>query len=100
LKKLPCDSQFTLKRNNRLDNCLVSYENLSIRSGREHTLHEFGINVPPGYKMTVTPQNLIYLPIDCDEISTLSISIVDQKGDLVNLRGENVSIRVHIRLIE
>jgi len=62
-----------------------------------HTLHEFGINVPPGYKRTVTPHNLIYLPINCDEIST---RIVDQNGDLVNLRGENVSIRMHIRLIE
>jgi len=61
-----------------------------------HTLHEFGINVPPGYKMTVTPHNLIYLPINCDEISTLSIRIVDQNGDLVNLRGENVSVRMHV----
>jgi len=65
-----------------------------------HTLHEFGINVPPGYKMTVTLHNLNYLPINCDEISTLSIRIVDQNGDLVNLRSENVLIRIHIRLIE
>jgi len=65
-----------------------------------HTLHEFGNNVSPGYKMTVTPQTQIYLPINCDEISTLSIRIVHQNGDLVNLRGENVSIRMHIRLIE
>jgi len=65
-----------------------------------HTLHEFGIYVPPGYKMTVTPHNLIYLSIHCDEISTLSIRTVDQIGDLVNLRGENVSTRMHVRLIE
>jgi len=50
--------------------------------------------------MTVTPHNLIYLPINFDEISTLSIRIVDQNGDLVNLRGENVPIRMHIRLIK
>jgi len=36
-----------------------------------HTLHEFVINVPPGYEMTGTPHNLIYLPINCDEISYL-----------------------------
>jgi len=64
-----------------------------VDSTPNHTLHEFGINVPPGYKMTVTPHNLIYLPINCDEISTSSIRIVDQNGYLVNLRGENVSIR-------
>jgi len=65
-----------------------------------HTLHEFGINVPPVYKTTVAPHNLIYLPINCDEMSTQSIRIVDQNGDLVNLRGENVLIRMHIRVIE
>jgi len=37
-----------------------------------HTLHEFGINVPPVYKMTLTTHNLIYLSINCDEISTIS----------------------------
>jgi len=50
--------------------------------------------------MTVTPNNLIYLSINCDEMSTLFIRIVDQNGDLVNLRGKNVSICMHIRLIE
>jgi len=65
-----------------------------------HTLYEFGINVSARYKIIVTPLNLIYLPINCDEIRPLSIHIVDQNGDLVNLRGENVSIRMHIRLIE
>jgi len=40
--------------------------------------------------MTVTPHNPIYIPINCDEISTLFIRIVDQNGDLVNRRGENV----------
>jgi len=65
-----------------------------------HTLHEFGINDLPGYKIPVTPHNLIYFPINCDEISTLSIRIVDQNGDLVYLRGENVLIRMHIWLIE
>jgi len=49
-----------------------------------HTLHEFVINVPPKYKMTVTPHNLIYLPINYDEISTLSIRIVVHSDDLVN----------------
>jgi len=64
-----------------------------------HTVHEFGVNVPPEYKMTVTSHNLIYLPINCT-LSTLSIRIIDQNGDLVNLRGESVSICMHIRSIE
>jgi len=44
----------------------------------------FGINLPPGYKMTVTPHNLIYFLIKSDEICTLSLLIVDQNHDLVN----------------
>lgn len=62
-----------------------------------HVLHEFGINVPPGYKMNITPRNLIYLPVNCREISTLEVRITDQDGELVNLRGETVSIRLHLR---
>lgn len=65
-----------------------------------HVLHEFGINVPPGYKMNITPRNLIYLPVNTREISTLQIRITDQNGDLINLRGETVSIRLHLRATE
>jgi len=46
-----------------------------------HTLHKFSFNCPPGYKMTVTPHNLTYLQINSEEISTLSIRIVDQNSD-------------------
>jgi len=38
-----------------------------------HTLHEFGINVPPGYKMTVTLHIIINLSINCDEIKVKHI---------------------------
>lgn len=71
-----------------------------IDSGQDHTLYEFGINVPPGYKMSVTPNNLIYLPVNTREIRTLSMHITDQNGDLINLRGEKFTIRMHLRLIQ
>jgi len=50
--------------------------------------------------MNITPHNLIYLPVNTIEISTLSIHITDQNGELINLRGENYSIRLHLRLIQ
>lgn len=62
-----------------------------------HVLHEFGIDVPPGYKMDVIPKNLIYLPVTTNRISSLTISIVDQNGNLINLRGEEVTLRLHLR---
>jgi len=49
--------------------------------------------------MNITPHNLIYLPVNTREISTLSIRITDQNGELINLRGENYTIRLHLRLL-
>lgn len=62
-----------------------------------HTLHEFAINVPPGYKMDEIPRNLIYLPVNVKEISSLSIRIVDQEGRLINFRGEEITLRLHLK---
>jgi len=71
-----------------------------IDSRQDHSFYEFGINVPPVYKMNITPHNLIYLPVDTREISTLSIHITDQNGELINLRGENYTFRLYLRLIQ
>jgi len=71
-----------------------------IDSRQDHSLYEFGINVPPGYKLNITSHNLIYLPVNTREISTLSIHITDQNGELINLRGENYTIRLNLRLIQ
>jgi len=50
--------------------------------------------------MNITPHNLIYLPVNTREISTLSIHITDQNGELINLRGENYTFRLYLRLIQ
>lgn len=62
-----------------------------------HSIHEFAINVPPGYKMDEIPRNLIYLPVNIKEISTLTVWIVDQEGRLINFRGEEITLRLHLR---
>lgn len=71
--------------------------NTYINNSHAHTLHEFAINVPPGYKMDEIPKNLIYLPVNCEEISSLTVRIVDQHGDLINFRGEEIVLRLHLR---
>lgn len=68
-----------------------------INGARAHTIHEFGINVSPGYKMDESPRNLIYLPINTKEISSITVSIVDQNSDYINFRGENITLRLHLR---
>lgn len=68
-----------------------------VNNSPSHVIHEFGISVPPGYKIQETPSNLIYMKVNVKEISCLKICIVDQKGDLVNLRGEEITLRLHLR---
>lgn len=71
--------------------------NTYLNNAHAHTLHEFSINVPPGYKIDEIPKNLIYLPINCREISSLTLRVIDQHGDLINFRGEEITIRIHLR---
>ena len=69
-------------------------------NGRRHpTIYSFFPGVSPGYKIIETPANLVYLPITLDTIYSLQTTLTDQNGNLLNLRGENVSIRFHVREI-
>ena len=62
-----------------------------------HTIHEFAMNVPPGYKLSNTTTHVIYFPVVVRNVTDITIRIVDQNGQLINLRGEEILIRLHIR---
>lgn len=70
-----------------------AYEN-----GKEsHTIHEFYPQVGPGYKMVEIPRTIIYLPLNTKRITTIAVALRDQDGRLLNLRGELLSVRLHLK---
>lgn len=64
-----------------------------------HTIHEFFPAVAPGFKIIEVPTQVIYLPVTVKTINHLQLRIVDQDGNLVNFRGEVITIRLHIKSI-
>jgi len=53
----------------------------------------------PGYKIIEARRVLIYIPITLQTLSSMETKLQDQNGKLINLRGEELSIRFHIREI-
>lgn len=64
-----------------------------------HTIHQFSPRVPPGYKIVEVPQNVIYFPVTVKNIRTLNLSIIDQENNIINFRGETITIRLHIKKV-
>lgn len=62
-----------------------------------HTIHEFSPTVEPGYKIVEVPRNVIYLPVNVKQITSISLRLVDQDGDLINFRDELITVRLHLK---
>ena len=60
-------------------------------------VYNFFPNAAPWQKILEAPHNLIYLPVIVDVISTLSVWLTDQNGKVLDLRGEELTIRFHLR---
>lgn len=62
-----------------------------------HIIHEFAPNVPPGYRIIEVPKNIIYFPVNQNNIGSINIKILDNNNNLVNLRNEEVQLYLHLR---
>lgn len=65
-----------------------------------HTIYQFSHGkVNPGYKFIEAPRHLIYFPIKDKQLRSIQISIIDQNGNLVDFRGEEITCRIHIKKV-
>lgn len=62
-----------------------------------HIIHEFAPNVPPGYRVIEKPKNIIYFPVNQNNISSINIRLLDINNNLINLRGEEIQLYLHLR---
>jgi len=69
-----------------------------VNGSRSPTLYSFYPNVSPGYKIVERPNpSLIYYPLSRHDISRIRVWLTDQNGNLIDLRGETLTIRIHVR---
>ena len=78
-----------------IDIISCSYVNCSTQA----TVYSFFPNASSGYKIMENPHNLLYLSITSDTIHSITVWITDWNGNDLNLRGENLSMRFHLREI-
>lgn len=62
-----------------------------------HIIHQFFPTVAAGYKIVESPQNILYFPVTVKTITNLTVKILDQDGNLVNFRGETITVRLHLK---
>lgn len=62
-----------------------------------HIIHEFAPNIPPGYRIIEIPKNVIYFPVNQKNISSINIRLLDNNNKLINFRGEEIQLYLHIK---
>lgn len=81
-------------------NCIKIWCNLisgSFTDGvSKQIIHEFYPTVSPGYKIIEIPRHPVYYPLNTTSISKVITTLKDQNDKLINLRGETITIRLHV----
>ena len=77
-------------------NCNIIHSSY-MRGTQAPVTYNFFPNAASGQKILEAPHKLLYLPVTVDVISTLAVWLTDQHGELLDLRGEELTIRFHLR---
>ena len=83
-----------------INSILVNVDIISgsfVNGTAQHTIYSFFPNVSPGHKIVENPKNLIYLPVTLHVLPSIQVTLEDQDGKRLDLRGETITVRFHIR---
>ena len=86
-----------------VNSILVSIDIISgsyVNGYKQPTIYSFFPDISPGYKIIENPHNLLYLSITADTIHSIIVWLTDLNGNELNLRGENLSLRIYLREIK
>lgn len=71
-----------------------------INSNESRAIYSFDPNqVPPGFKINEKPNPVIYYPINRLSIDSIRVWLTDQNSNSIDLRGERITIRLHLRQV-
>ena len=70
-----------------------SYDNGKIST----SIYTFFPVVPPNFKIIERPSPPIYLPLNNSSISSMTVWLTNEAGEVINFRGETITIRFYLQ---
>lgn len=70
-----------------------------INNGPSHSIHQFAASTSrvKGQTLVEIPQHLIYFPMKIKNLYSVNISLVDSKGEQVDIGGSTLTCRINIK---
>lgn len=69
-----------------------------LNSQPTHAIHSLTLDVDPGFHISDKPFDIRYFKISNNKyIDNITIRIVDQNGNLIDFRGETITLELHLR---
>lgn len=87
-----------LSINSLLINCDI-IGNSYMNGSQSPIIYSFFPNVRPGVKIVQQPTTVTFLPIIRSFIESMRIWVTDQNGNVVNFRGEEITIRMILKYV-
>lgn len=65
-----------------------------------HIIHEFVSKTAADNQYIEIPQNVIYFPVNKNNITSITIKVLDQFGYRINFKEQYIEIRLHLRKVK